>query len=66
MNDFTLILYLAGLAIAITVIHSFLKQAGRDEYAYLVLLVGLTLALMEIIPLIAELFNQVQSVFYLY
>ena len=66
MADASLIFFLTGLAIAVTIVHTFLKQAGRDEYAYLTLVIGLTLALLKVLPLLTELFNQVQSVFKLY
>jgi len=66
MADVGSIFFLAGLAIAVTVIHIFLKQAGREEYAYLTLIVGLTIALIKVLPIVSELFTQVQSVFNLY
>ena len=58
--------FLAGLAIAVTVINALLKQAGREEYSYLVLLVGLVVALLRVLPLVLSLFTEVQSVFSLY
>ncbi len=61
-----LIFFLAGLAIAVTVINALLKQAGREEYSYLVLLSGLVIALLKVLPLVISLFDEVQSVFYLY
>ncbi|MCR6545963.1 SpoIIIAC/SpoIIIAD family protein [Dehalobacterium formicoaceticum] len=66
MGDTGVILLLAGLAIGVTIIQSFLKQAGRDEFAYLVLVVGLTIGLIKIIPVILNLFQQVKTVFNLY
>lgn len=66
MGDTSVILLLAGLAIGVTIIQSFLKQAGRDEFAYLVLVVGLTIGLIKIIPVIINLFQQVKTVFNLY
>lgn len=49
-----------------TVINALLKQAGREEYSYLVLLAGLVIALLQVLPLVLSLFNEVQSVFNLY
>ncbi len=66
MQDTTIIFFLTALAIAVTVLHTFLKQAGRDEYAYLTLIVGLALALIKVLPVIQQLFQGVQSVFKLY
>lgn len=64
--DIDILFFLAGLAIAVTVLHTFLKQAGRDEYAYLTLIVGLTIGLAKVIPMITTLFSQVQTVFNVY
>ena len=66
MSHVSTIFFLAGLAIAITVIHTFLKQAGRDEYAYLTLIVGLAVALLKVLPIITQLFTEVQAIFKLY
>lgn len=64
MADFRLLLFLAGLGIVVTVLHMLLKQAGREEYAYLLLVLGITVALIKVVPLILELFSEVESVFY--
>ncbi|MEG1537938.1 MAG: SpoIIIAC/SpoIIIAD family protein [Clostridiales bacterium] len=66
MEDISIIFYLLALAIAVTVLHTFLKQAGRDEYAYLTLVVGLALGLLKVLPVIQQLFAGVQAVFNLY
>ncbi|MBO7667693.1 MAG: stage III sporulation protein AC [Firmicutes bacterium] len=55
-----------ALAIAVTILHTFLKQAGRDEFAYLALVAGLALALVRVLPVLKELFDGVQAVFSLY
>lgn len=66
IGDAGVIFFLTGLAIAVTILHTFLKQAGRDEYAYMTLIVGLAIGLIKIIPVIKNLFDQVQTVFKLY
>lgn len=66
MQDASIIFFITALAIAVTILHTFLKQAGRDEYAYLTLIVGLVIGLLKVLPVIQELFNGVQSVFGLY
>ena len=62
MGDLSIIFFLAGLAIAVTLLHILLKQAGREEYAYLTLFLGLTIALLKVIPYITELFEGVAAV----
>ena len=64
MADFRVLLFLACLGVVVTVLHMLLKQAGREEYAYLVLVLGITVALIKVVPLIMELFREVESVFY--
>lgn len=66
MTDVGIIFFLTGLAIGVTILYTFLKQAGREEYAYLTLVVALAVALIKVLPVINSLFVQVQSVFKLY
>jgi stage III sporulation protein AC len=64
--DIDLIFQLAGISIVITVIYTVLKQAGRDEYAFSMLLLGIVIVLAMVIPRISELFENVKSVFRLH
>ncbi len=66
MEEFGILFFLAGLAIAVTILHLLLKQAGREEYAYLTLFLGITIALIKIIPYVVELFEEVASVINMY
>lgn len=66
MQDVSIIFFLMALAIAVTVLHTFLKQAGRDEFAYLALVAGLAVALVKVLPVVQQLFDGVQAVFQLY
>ncbi len=64
--DTELIFQLAGISIVITVIYTVLKQAGRDEFAFSTLLLGIVVVLAMVIPKIAYLFDTVRSVFQIY
>ncbi len=64
--DTDLIFQLAGISIVITVIYTVLKQAGRDEFAFSTLLLGIVVVLAMVIPKIANLFETVRSVFQIY
>lgn len=64
--DTELIFQLAGISIVIAVIHTVLKQAGRDEFAFSTLLLGIVVVLAMVIPKIANLFDTVRSVFRIY
>jgi stage III sporulation protein AC len=61
-----LIFRIAGVGILAAVLHTVLKQAGKEELAHLVTLAGVALVLMWVVQLLAQLFDQVRSVFYLY
>lgn len=64
--EVNLIFRIAGLAIVVSILFTFLKQAGRDEYAYMTLLVGLAIGLLWVIPVILDLFDSVRTLFQLY
>jgi stage III sporulation protein AC len=61
-----LIFRIAGVGILTAVLHTVLKQAGKEELAHLVTLAGVALVLMWVVQLLAQLFDQVRSVFHLY
>lgn len=56
---------IAGIGILVAVIYSVLKQAGRDDMAWLVTLGGVTVVLWLVIRLINQLFITVRSMFQL-
>ncbi|MGI6552849.1 MAG: stage III sporulation protein AC [Clostridia bacterium] len=64
--EVSLIFKIASIAIIISIFYSFLRQAGRDEYAYMILLAGLAVVFMLAIPAIMDLFQAVERVFNLY
>ncbi|MFW5980158.1 MAG: stage III sporulation protein AC [Bacillota bacterium] len=61
--DIDLIFKIAGIGIFISVINIVLKQAGKEEQAQMLTLVGVIIVLMVVIQLISQLFNDVRSVF---
>lgn len=61
-----LIFRIAGVGILTAVLHTVLKQVGREELSHLVTLAGVALVLMWVVQLLAQLFDQVRMVFQLY
>jgi stage III sporulation protein AC len=61
--DIDLIFKIAGLGIFISIINMVLKQAGKEEQAQMLTLVGVIIVLMVVIQLISQLFSDVRSVF---
>lgn len=66
MGELQIIFFLAGLAIIVTIVHILLKQADREEYAYLVLVLGIVIALLKVVPYMIDLFREVSAVFYFF
>ncbi|MHB8169945.1 MAG: stage III sporulation protein AC [Thermincolia bacterium] len=58
-----LIFKIAAVGIFTAVIHSVLKQAGKEELAQLATLAGVSIVLIQVIGVILELFRQVEGVF---
>lgn len=58
-----LVFQIAGIGILISVLNMVLKQAGKEEQAQMLTLVGVVIVLLMVIQLINQLFNNVRSVF---
>ncbi len=65
MLNTDLIFKIAGLAIIVSVLHAVVKQAGKEEYAWLITLTGVIIVLSMVIGLIADFFQAVKSTFQL-
>lgn len=61
--DINLIFRIAGLGILISIFNMVLKQADKGEQAHLLTLVGVVVALMMVVPLINNLFQNIRGVF---
>ncbi|NMB23995.1 MAG: stage III sporulation protein AC [Firmicutes bacterium] len=61
--DLSLIYRIAGVGILISILNIFLQQAERKDQAQMLSLAGVVLVLIWLVQLIAELFQQVESVF---
>ncbi|MFW5981204.1 MAG: stage III sporulation protein AC [bacterium] len=61
--DINLIFKIAGIGILISILNMVLKQAGKEEQAQMLTLVGVVIVLMIVIQLIGDLFENVRTVF---
>lgn len=59
-----LIFKIAAVGILVTILSQVLKHSGREEHAFLVSLAGLILVLSWIVPYIYDLFDTVQTLFF--
>ncbi|BCV25130.1 MAG TPA: stage III sporulation protein AC [Firmicutes bacterium] len=61
--DVSLIFQIAGIALVISVINIVLTQAGRQEQAHILNIVGVVIVLLLIIPIISQFLTTVRTVF---
>ncbi|NLO89641.1 MAG: stage III sporulation protein AC [Clostridia bacterium] len=61
-----LVFKIAGIGIITAVLHSILKQFGKEELAHLTTLAGVAVCLLMVIQLLADLFEMVRTVFHLH
>lgn len=57
---------IAGVGILVSVIHTALKQAGKEDMAQLSTLAGFAMVLFWVVQLLGRLFSTVQEVFKLF
>ena len=62
-QDASIIFQIAGIGIVVAMIHTILKQMGKEEYAQFITLVGFIIVLMMVIDRIATLFQQIRAIF---
>ena len=63
IQDATVLFQIAGIGIIVAMIHSILKQMGKEEIAQVVTLVGFIIVLFIVLNGLADLFQQIKSVF---
>ncbi|MCR4397425.1 MAG: stage III sporulation protein AC [Firmicutes bacterium] len=61
-----LIFRIAGIGIIVSVLHTVIKQAGKEEYAWLATLAGIVIVLSMVIQVINQFFETVKTMFRLY
>ncbi|OMF34246.1 stage III sporulation protein AC [Paenibacillus sp. FSL H8-0548] len=61
--DVSAIFQIAGIGIVIAMIHSVLKQMGKEDMAHWVTLIGFVVVLFMVVRLLNELFQEIKSIF---
>ena len=64
--DISILFKIAAIGILITVITQILKRSDRDDIATLVGLAGMIIVLTLVIGMIADLFETIKNIFYLF
>ncbi|MCZ0704084.1 stage III sporulation protein AC [Natronobacillus azotifigens] len=62
-QDAAVLFQIAGIGIVVAMIHTILKQMGKEEYAQFTSLIGFIIVLLVVMDNIADLFQQIKSVF---
>lgn len=63
ITDVSVLFQIAGIGIIVALIHTILKQMGKEEIAQFATLIGFIIVLYIVINGLADLFNQIKSVF---
>ncbi|MBC5637178.1 stage III sporulation protein AC [Ornithinibacillus sp. BX22] len=63
LSDASILFQIAGIGIIVALIHTILKQMGKEEIAQFVTLVGFIIVLVVVINGLSDLFQQIRSVF---
>ncbi|ASS75951.1 stage III sporulation protein AC [Tumebacillus algifaecis] len=62
-SDVNTIFFIAGIGILTAVIHTVLKQSGKEEFASWATLTGFIVIMLTVITYISNLFDKVRNVF---
>lgn len=57
------IFFIAGIGILTAVIHTVLKQSGKEEFAHWATLTGFIVIMFTVVSYISDLFDKVRDVF---
>lgn len=63
LTDASILFQIAGIGIIVALIHTILKQMGKEEIAQFATLVGFILVLVIVVNGLSDLFQQIKSVF---
>ena len=61
--DVQAIFQVAGMGIIVAMLHTVLKQAGKEDWAHWVTLIGFVVVLFMVAAMINDLFREIQRVF---
>lgn len=64
--DVNTIFQIAGIGIVVAMIHTVLKQMGKDDWAQWVTLIGFVVVLYMVATIVDDLFQKIRGVFLLH
>ncbi|AIF66768.1 MULTISPECIES: stage III sporulation protein AC [Bacillaceae] len=63
LGEAMILFQIAGIGMIVAIIHTVLKQMGKEEIAQFTTLMGFILVLLIVLGKLSELFQQIKSVF---
>lgn len=63
LMDATILFQIAGIGVIVALIHTILKQMGKEEIAQFATLIGFVIVLVIVVNSLSDLFQQIKSVF---
>lgn len=61
--DINAIFQIAGIGIIVAMIHSILKQMGKEDMAHWVTVIGFVIVLFMVLQMLDDLLSQIRSIF---
>ncbi|MGI6343855.1 MAG: stage III sporulation protein AC [Bacillota bacterium] len=61
--DFNVILQVGLFGIAIAILHTILKKSDREEYAQILVLLGMIVVMFTVVRWVSELFQSLRTMF---
>lgn len=61
--DVNAIFQIAGIGIVIAMIHTVLKQMGKEDMAHWVTLIGFVVVLFMVVGMLSKLFQEIKTIF---
>ncbi len=64
--DVDLIFKIAGIGMVTAVLHTVLAKSGKEEYAFILTLVGIVIVLGVVVNMVSKFFDNIKILFKLY
>ncbi|WP_164668644.1 stage III sporulation protein AC [Virgibacillus doumboii] len=61
--DASILFQIAGIGIIVALIHTILKQMGKEDMAHFATVVGFVIVMVIVVNQLSDLFQQIKSVF---
>ncbi|ANE48077.1 stage III sporulation protein AC [Paenibacillus swuensis] len=61
--DVSSVFQIAGVGIIVAMLHTVLKQMGKEDYAHWVTLIGFVVVLFMVIRMLDDLFREIKTIF---